>query len=319
MVLVNILHMNIGDGESSYANNSMLQKTGIQEAVPFLRHSIRGLANYDVFKDYIIVADLGCSSSTNTLLVASNIIDIVHEVCQENNRKPPQFQKEKGESFGPCVVSAVPGTFYDRLFLDKSLHIVHSANSNHWLSEVPQGLENNGSNIYITKTSPPNVYRAYGEQFHTDFTSTADPTTDDCCALLELLGQSLINMMKEGLVRESDINSFNVPVYFPCEHEVRNAIEYDGSFSLENMNFFKVNWDPHDTDYTNMNDSLELSQIHGENASKLLRAVLEPLLVSHFGNSIIDVLFGKFGKHVGEYLLRQKTRYFFTTISLIKK
>lgn len=85
---------------------------------------------------------------------------------------------------------------------------------------MPQGLENNGSNVYIAKTSPPNVYQAYGKQFHIDFTkflqmrseevvhgggmiltipgrSIVDPTSDDGCALMELFGQSLVGMLKE--------------------------------------------------------------------------------------------------------------------------
>ncbi|XP_076891875.1 S-adenosyl-L-methionine:benzoic acid/salicylic acid carboxyl methyltransferase 3-like [Bidens hawaiensis] len=368
MALVNILHMNTGDGESSYAKNSLLQETGIRNAVPFLKPSIKSIASDNVFKDCIIVADLGCSSGPNPLLVASNIITIVHEVCQENNRKTPQFQvflndlygndfntifkllpdfygklkKDKGESFGPCFVSVVPGSFYDRLFPDQSLHLVHSSTSNHWLSKMPQGLENNGSNVYMAKTSPSNVYQAYEKQFHTDFTKflqmrseevvhggcmiltfpgrrIVDPTSEDGSALFELLGQSLVDILKEGLVRGSDINSFNLPFYFPCEDEVTNIIKNEGSFSLENMNVFKLNWDPHDTDYANTKDSDELSKIHGKNTSNVLRVALEPLLVSHFGSSIIDVLFKKIEKHVAEYLAKKKTRYSFLTISLRRK
>ncbi|KAJ0733512.1 putative jasmonate O-methyltransferase [Helianthus annuus] len=255
MSLVNILHMNAGDGESSYANNSLIQENGIRQAVPFLNHMIKGLANHDVFSNHFTVADLGCSSGTNTLLVVSNIIDTVQEVCDKNDRKVPQFQvclndlfgndfntifkllpdfyaklkKEKGESFGPCFVSAVPGSFYGRIFPDQSLHLVHSANSNHWLSQVPQGLESNRSNICMARASPPDVYQAYRNQFHTDFTKflqmrsdevvrggsmiltflargVVDPTTDDCCALLELLGQSLVDMMKEVHIVFSDPN-----------------------------------------------------------------------------------------------------------------
>ncbi|KAI7744333.1 hypothetical protein M8C21_032749, partial [Ambrosia artemisiifolia] len=360
MALASILHMNTGDGESSYANNSLLQETGIRKALPLLRKSIKAVADYDVHKGCFSFADFGCSSGTNTLLVASSIIDIVHEMCQENNHKVPQFQvcmndlfgndfnaifkllpdfyaklrKDKGEGFGPCFVSAVPGSFYDRLFPDQSLHLAHAANANHWLSQVPSGLENNGSNIYMAKTSPPNVFLAYGKQFHTDFTkflqlrseelvlggsmiltfpcrSIVDPTSDDGVAINELLAQSLVDLSNEGLVQESDIISFNMPAYLPCEEEVRNIIEHEGSFSIEDMNFFKVNWDPRDIDYTNMNDSSELSQIHGENTSKLLRAIIEPLLISHFGNSIIDMLFKKFGKHVAEHLSKKKTRNLF--------
>lgn len=72
-------------------------------------------------------------------------------------------------------------------------------------------------------------------------------------------------------------------------------------------------------DYTNMNDYYESSLIHGKNTSKVLLAVFEPLLTSHFGSSIIDMLFEKFGKHVAEYLTKKKTKNFFITISLTKK
>ncbi|KAF5780715.1 putative methyltransferase [Helianthus annuus] len=157
MSLVNILHMTIGDGELSYANNSW-----VQQVVPFLKHMIKGLTNYNVFNYRFTFAVLGCLSGKNTPLFVSNIIDIMHEVCNENAHKVPEFQvclndlsgndfntlfkllpdfyaklkKDKGESFGPCFVSAIPGSFYRRLFPNQSLHLVHCANSNHWLSQV---------------------------------------------------------------------------------------------------------------------------------------------------------------------------------------
>ncbi|KAJ0475425.1 putative methyltransferase [Helianthus annuus] len=368
MALVNILHMTIGHEDSSYAKNSLLQETAIQKAVPFLKHAIKGIARRDVFLDgCFMIADLGCASGRNTLLVASNIIDIVIEVYKENNHKQTQFQvclndlfendfnnlfkllpefyaklkREKGENFGPCFVSAIPGSFYGRLFPDKSMHLVHSSFSVHWLSQVPQGIENNTSNIYTAKTSPPNVFQAYAKQFRTDFTnflksrskeivlggcmiltflgrSIADPTSDDGCSIWEQLAQSLQDMVKEGLVRESYLNSFNLPHYFPCVDEVRDTIKNEGSFTLDNLSDFQVNWDPQDTDYTNTNDSIELSNEHGRNTAKLVRAVTEPLLTSHFGSSIIDVLFKKFEKHLTEQLAIKKTKHFIILISLTK-
>ncbi|KAM0063222.1 putative theobromine synthase [Helianthus debilis subsp. tardiflorus] len=232
----------------TYGNEKWDEK-GIRQLVSFQRHLIQGLANHNVFNDCFTFADLGCSSGKNTLLVANNIIDIVHEVCQENDHKVPQFQvclndlfgndfntifkvlpefyaklkNDKGESFGPCFVSAVPGSFYSRLFPNQSLHLVHSANSNNWLSQVPQGLESNGSHICMERASPPNVYQAYRNQFHTDFTKflqmrskevvrgggmiltfltrgEADPTIDDCWAPLELVAQSLVDLSKEVYV-----------------------------------------------------------------------------------------------------------------------
>ncbi|KAI7742084.1 hypothetical protein M8C21_030090, partial [Ambrosia artemisiifolia] len=343
-------------------------ETVIRKALPVLKHTINGITNHDLFSCQCFkIADLGCSSSKNTLLVASNIMDMVIDVCKENNRKPPQFQvclndlfgndfntlfkllpnfyaklKKKGGNFNPCFVSAVPGSFYCRLFPDHSLHIVHSSYSVHWLSQAPDGLESNALNIYMAKTSPPNVFQAYEKQFKTDFTkflqmrseeivcggrmvltlvgrSVVDPTSDDSCRLWELLAQSLYDMLKEGLVRESDIKSFNVPIYYPCEDEVRNVIQNEGSFSLESLSTFHVNWDPQDMDYNNLNDSYEASQTHGENTAKMVRAFAEPLLTSYFGETIIDELFKKYKKHVAKHLTNNKTRFFNLVISLAKK
>ncbi|KAM0002684.1 putative methyltransferase [Helianthus debilis subsp. tardiflorus] len=373
--LIDVLHMNDGNGDSSYASNSFLQEHAIRRALPYIKHTIMAMANRDVFfNSCFMIADLGCSSGMNTLLVASSIINIVHDVCQENNRKTPQFQvclndlfvndfnslfkllpnfyddlkKDKGENIGPCFVSAVPGSFYGRLFPDKSLHFVHSSYSIQWLSQVPEGLECNKLNIYISKTSPYNVLQAYGKQFHTDFTrflqlryeelvhgghmilvlpgrSKVDPTSDDCWSLWDLLTISLLELLEEGLVRESDINSFNLPFYLPCEDELMNIIQDDGSFSLDSMDAYEVNWDPHDIDYTNMKDlNIEPNHTHGKNTTKkntakVIRAITEPLLTYHFGSSIIDVLFKKYEKHVTKHLAINKTRQFTIVISLTKK
>ncbi|KAL4562886.1 hypothetical protein LXL04_026917 [Taraxacum kok-saghyz] len=369
MEVENILHMNVGNGESSYASNSFLQETVIRETLQVLKQSIKGMVNLDVaFNKSFVLADLGCGTGTNTLLLASMVIDTVLELCKEHDRKAPHFQvclndllgndfntifqllpnfygnlKKKGENFGSCFVSAIPGSFYGRLFQDESLHLVHASYSVHWLSQVPQGIENNKANIYMAKTSPPNVFEAYGKQFHTDFIkflqlrskelvhggrmvltflgrSSVDPTTDDCCRAFDLLARSLLCMVKEGLVEESYVNSFNIPIYTPCEDEVRYAIHNEGSFSLDTFNDFQGNWDPYDTDYTNTVDSDTESHIHGKNYAKVLRAVMEPLLVSHFKSSInIDVLFRIFQEQVAKDLANKKTRRYNIVISLTKR
>ena len=88
------------------------------------------------------VADLGCSVVPNTLLVTSNIIDIVDTACTRLNREPPTFQfylndlfgndfntifkslpdfykrmeEDKGHEFGSCFINATLGSFHGRLF-----------------------------------------------------------------------------------------------------------------------------------------------------------------------------------------------------------
>ncbi|MFS7995186.1 putative salicylate carboxymethyltransferase [Helianthus anomalus] len=256
-----VFHMNTANGDSSYASNSHLQVQAINRIAKDLKSFSR------CFK----IADLGCSSGPNTLFVVTNILDIVHDMCLENNSQVPQFQvffndlvendfntvfrslpafysklkKKKGDKSGACYVYAVPGSFYSRLFPNKNIHLFNSSYAVHWLSRVPQGLENNKLNIYMAKTSPINVFEAYRKQFEKDFTkllvlrshemisgghmiltfagrSKHDPTSEDCCVMWELLVKSLVDMVKEG--------------------EVRDVIQKECSFSLHSVNGFALSW-----------------------------------------------------------------------------
>lgn len=112
------------------------------------------------------IADLGCSSGPNVLSVISNITNIIYaKCCQSGLPKPPelriflndlynndfndifaslpdfynQMKEVNGNSFGPCFIFGVPGSFYGRLFPSNSLHFVHSSSSLHWLSQVGDG------------------------------------------------------------------------------------------------------------------------------------------------------------------------------------
>lgn len=106
------------------------------------------------------VADLGCSSGPNTLMVVSKIIDIIDETSRKTGISFPElrislndlpgndfndifrslpafFNKVKQEKGAEnCYVVGVPGSFYGRLFPKKSMHFVHSSSSLHWLSQV---------------------------------------------------------------------------------------------------------------------------------------------------------------------------------------
>ncbi|KAJ0678351.1 putative salicylate carboxymethyltransferase [Helianthus annuus] len=346
-----VFHMNTGNGDSSYASNSHLQGTGLQRSLPVLQEAINRIAkDLNGFPRCFKIADLGCSSGPNTLFVVTSILDIVHDVCSENNSQVPQFQvflndlvendfntvfrslpafysklKKKGDKRGPCYVYAVPGSFYSRLFPDENIHLFHSSYAVHWLSRVPQGLENNKLNIYMAKTSPTNVFEAYRKQFENDFTkllvlrshemisgghmiltfagrSKPDPTSEDCCVMWELLAKSLVDMVKECLVEESKVSSFNIPHYTPYEDEVRDVIQKEGSFSLHSVNGFTLSW-----------------PTPGINTAKFIRAISEPLIATHFGSSIMDVLFKKYQEHVVDHLATKKGMNYNLIISLIKK
>lgn len=200
MAIDQVLHMNGGVGDTSYANNSTFQRKVMFITKHILEDSIMRLY-CSTFPTCLKVADLGCSSGPNALLVASNIISVVDAASQNLNREPPMFQfflndlfgndfnttfkslpdfykslqEEKGHKFGPIFFSGTPGSFYGRLFPNHSIHFFHSSYSLHWLSKTPEELSDaaevplNKGAIYLTKASPPAVHKAYLAQFQEDF------------------------------------------------------------------------------------------------------------------------------------------------------
>ncbi|GAB2217954.1 hypothetical protein Droror1_Dr00001168 [Drosera rotundifolia] len=197
-----VFHMKEGTGEASYANNSQLQKLVISKAKTVVETSLKEMFS-TMLPECLMVADLGCSSGPNALLVLKEIVDITDETYRSLNRRPPEFkvflndlpgndfntifrqlqgfrkrlEEEKGSDFEPCFVSGTPGSFYQRLFPRRLLHFVHSANSLHWISQVPKGLEGedgiplNKGRVCAGSSSPPEVLKAYRDQFTADFSS----------------------------------------------------------------------------------------------------------------------------------------------------
>ncbi|KAL5766453.1 hypothetical protein ACOSP7_017070 [Xanthoceras sorbifolium] len=358
--------MNAGDEATSYASNSLLQKTVILNARPVLEETIKDMLMTTCFSASFKIADLGCSSGPNTLLVISEILDTIHAMCQQFNQKSPEIQvflndlpendfnsvfkslpafnrrlkKDNGDQFGPCFVAGVPCSFYERLFPSSSIHLIHSSYSVHWLSKVPENLGSKKKNIYIAKSSPPSVYKAYLEQFQRDFSSflslrseeiivggcmvltfvgrsIPDPSSTDCCYLWELLAKSFLELVDEGLVEAAKADSFNIPCYHPCEEEVRDIVEKEGSFNLNKLEIFEVNWDPSDDP---SNKEFVFNKYRsGKNVASCIRAGTEPMLLAcHFGKNIIDTLFNRYANHVAQHLAVEKTKIINIVVSMTK-
>ncbi|KAL1818959.1 hypothetical protein ACET3Z_013828 [Daucus carota] len=238
-----------------------------------------------------------------------------------------------------CFVCGVPGSFYTRLFPRKSLNFVHSSYGVHWLSQVPENLlDNNKGNVYIANASPPGVYEAYFNQYKRDLTTFlrmrseeiipdgrmvltlqgkrgSDPANKDCCYIYELLAKSLQVLVDEGSLLEEDISSFNLPLYTPCPDEMKRIIESESSFCVDKLETFEVKWDMRDED-----EIIKSEDSSGKFIAKTVRAVMEPLLASHFGKSFMDQIFERFDKHVTEHLFREeKGSYFNILVSLRRK
>ncbi|KAK8515621.1 hypothetical protein V6N13_139408 [Hibiscus sabdariffa] len=337
MASANVHCTNSTDKQISYANNSSLQKNVQSKTRSFLEDVIKDMLSKILPVTCIKVADLGCASGPNAFLPTYEIMNII-------TRSVPAFHamllEDKGDPRGPCFITGVAGSFYQRLFPSKSIHFVHSSYCLHWLSKVPKGVENNKRNIYISKLTPPNVSKAYLEQFQNDFSnflrfrseeminggrmlltlvgrSIIDPTSKDCCSLWDLLTKSLLDLVDKGLVDESDVDSFNMPYYFPCKEEVREIIGKEGSFVLDKIGTFEMNWDFEDDD-CNKHFVFEKSK-SGQNVADCVRAVLESKLADHFGGIIIDELFTRYAQHVGEHLSHEKTKHVNIVLVMSKK
>ncbi|KAK6162743.1 hypothetical protein DH2020_002584 [Rehmannia glutinosa] len=354
MELNKILHMNVGDGETSYANNSGLQKVIMSKTWSVLDDTLKSMFTENGFLKCMKMADLGCSSGPNTLFLISHIMDTIQDLCKHNNNlnSLPQLEvllndlpnndfnnlfkllsefcqnngKEKLELF----VYGVPGSFYDRLFPSNSLHFAYTSCSLHWLSKIPEGVgKNNKENIHVAVTSPPEVLDAYVNQFKMDFSrflrlraeeitfggrmvlvsigrSSKDPRpfSKDEYAPITILSQTLSDMVAQGLVKEEDLYSFNMPVYTPYPQEIEAIISGDGSFNLDKMEVFHV---PCDAQYDDYDDMVFDKFKSGKIVADCVRAFTEPMLASHFGGSInIDGVYDIYAKKLAQHLSKER-------------
>ncbi|KAE8678836.1 hypothetical protein F3Y22_tig00111402pilonHSYRG00342 [Hibiscus syriacus] len=92
----------------------------------------------------------------------------------------------------------------------------------------------------------------------------------------KLLTKSLFDLVAEGLVHEASVDSLNMPYYYPCEEELRETIEDEGSFTPDLIENFELNWD-FDDNVGNENFVFEKSK-SGQKVANYVRALTEPML-----------------------------------------
>ncbi|CAH9127315.1 unnamed protein product [Cuscuta epithymum] len=198
-----ILHMNGGTGDHSYAHNATAPLKVTMRAKPIMEESIKKMfQRIATSPSCLRIADLGCSSGANALKAASNIMDMISMVAEEeamimssDEKLPATFQvflndlfgndfnalfkvvpelhKEiRTKSDGLCFFNATPGSFFGRLFPSHSIHFFHSSFAVHWLTQAPKEMrgeielpvDKEGSNVYLTSINPP----SYKAQFKED-------------------------------------------------------------------------------------------------------------------------------------------------------
>ncbi|KAM6581593.1 hypothetical protein CsatA_005367 [Cannabis sativa] len=379
MKVEQVFPMNSGIGKASYANNSSLQKTVISKVKASVEESALEIYCNKLPK-CMRIADLGCSSGPNALTVTSYILDVIMaQMISTNKNKPfttfqvflndlpgndfntvfnqwlPTFHEKflkinNNEKLGDkplCFVMAMPGSFYERLFPNDFIHFFHSSYSLHWLSKVPKGLvsergeAHNKGNIYITKTSPEVVVKAYLAQFEEDFrtflrcrseeivvggcmvlTMLGSIISNDPKHLMEIMGRAFNDMVSEGIIEEKSVDDFNMPVYCPTAKEVTKIIEDEGSFKLKKLQVHQLPWDTgfnYDNNIdVNVNDDDDKYN-RGKYVSDYMRAVMEPICEKQFGESVMDDYFDRFTHKIIESMAKENWQYINLVISLTKE
>ncbi|KAJ0087317.1 hypothetical protein Patl1_09185 [Pistacia atlantica] len=145
---------------------------------------------------------------------------------------------------------------------------------------------------------------------------TSDPTTKESCYHWELLAHALMSMVSEGLIEEEKVDSFNAPYYAPCPEELKLEVEKEGSFIIDRLEAFEIDWDGGVDEAVN-NTLGALSR--GQRVAVTIRAVVESMVAHHFGNHILDELFRRYAQMVGDYLSKTQAKYINLVISVIIK
>ncbi|KAM0831858.1 hypothetical protein ACQ4PT_065260 [Festuca glaucescens] len=363
------VRMATGNGENSYAVNSRLQEKAILETRPVLRKAIEEVyMSLSTSRSTLVVADLGCSSGPNTLLVISEVIGAIRAYTQKSEERARGVEVQfflndlpgndfnlvfrslehfediaGGKEAPPHYVAGLPGSYYGKLFPRQSVHLFHSSYSLMWRSKVPPELSScthlNEGNIYIGKATPPTVIKLFQVQFQKDFElfltlrsrelvsggrmlltflgrkSEEMLMHGEVSSVLELVAKSLQHLVQKGRVEKKKLESFILPYYAPSMKEVNTLINRNGLFNVEQIKLFELNWDPQD----DLDGDVVLDYASsGANVARCIRAVLEPLIVDHFGEDIIKELFMIFAATVAKHLEKAKAKYPIIMVSLKK-
>ncbi|KAL2927991.1 Salicylate carboxymethyltransferase [Bienertia sinuspersici] len=177
------------------------------------------------------------------------------------------------------------------------------------------------------KDKPPNVLKAYYDQFEKDFSTflkcrskevkaggmmvltilgrrSIEPYSEESSYMFDFFATAFNDMVSEGLIEEEKLNTFNVPIYLPSASELSSLVEKEGSFTLNQADTSEVNWEVNEQ-CKNSYKCFDLNDF-----SKCVRSVAEPFLVNHFGEAIIEELFERYMEILKVSMIKEKRNVF---------
>ncbi|XP_044489070.1 loganic acid O-methyltransferase-like [Mangifera indica] len=213
-------------------------------------------------------------------------------------------------------VAGVPGSFHQRLFPECFVHVVHVSHALHWLSTPPEELVDRASGAWNKGRihyafAPEEVVNAYANQFARDFDNflnarakeivpegiivISNPSIPDGMPISQIanglmydcMGDILNHMVKEGLISEAHVDTFNLPVYSCPLGEFTALIERNGNFSIEAIGL------------TNPSPWLE-GRINMPEFVKHIRAAFEGMFSKHFPLEICEEMYRRLVERLEE-------------------
>lgn len=97
-------------------------------------------------------------------------------------------------------------------------------------------------------------------------------------------------MCLQGFIQESEVDTFNLPVYHPSMEELTEVIANEGSFHLNKLDSheFEFQFEFNEED----GEGCETKKAKLEMLVKSAGAIVGPTLVSHFGEDAKDKILG---------------------------
>ncbi|KAL1223652.1 Loganic acid O-methyltransferase [Cardamine amara subsp. amara] len=325
-IVLNSLHMSGGDGPNSYSRNSHLQR----RTTSLLKEAINKLIMEKLNAKTLIsksntfhIADLGCATGPNTFFLVKDIIKSVETSLEPNSLKPEFlvfFNDLPKNDFNTLFTSlpqdrsyfavGVPGSFYDRVLPQSSVHIVVTVGATHWLSSVPKEVLDKSSKAWNKRkvhyaNAGEEVVKAYGEQFGRDMENFLEARAKEIVSggllvvgmcgipkgmsfsnltdsiMYTSMADVLIQMQFQGLISEEQVDTFNIPIYSASPEEVTVLVEKNGCFSVESIELMDPTaW---------LKRPMNVEDV--KQWMVCIKATMGSLFINHFGHHLLDDIF----------------------------
>ena len=117
--------------------------------------------------------------------------------------------------------------------------------------------------------------------------------------------------VSQGIIEEETLNTFNLPNYYPSPSEVKLEVLTEGSFVINQLEILEANKNAIDN-CDGLDIDFEMSRLQH------IRAGIEPLLTSHFGENVIEEIFNRYKKILSDRISKKRTSTTNLTITLTR-